>query len=134
MNPSNSTMLNIAACKCPRCHTGHMFKYPLSYHPKKMLEMNDKCETCGLVFTPEPGYYYGAMFISYAFAALEMAFVFSLIYLTVRSLSTNAIMVILTTLFLLLAPLNFRLGRAGWISIFYRYDSSYAKKLVHHKE
>jgi len=33
---------------------------------KKPLDMNKKCSECNLNFEPEPGFYFGAMFISYA--------------------------------------------------------------------
>jgi uncharacterized protein (DUF983 family) len=29
------------------------------------LNMHEKCDHCGQLFEPEPGYYFGAMFISY---------------------------------------------------------------------
>ncbi len=43
-----------------------MFKYPLR-RIFKFAEMNDHCLHCGATFNPEPGFYYGAMFVSYAF-------------------------------------------------------------------
>jgi uncharacterized protein (DUF983 family) len=53
--------------KCPKCHQGDMFKSPLEL--SNPLNMNDCCETCGQKFEPEPGFYYGAMFLSYILSA-----------------------------------------------------------------
>src|SRR6185295_15533099 len=46
--------------RCPRCLEGRVFR--------GMLAMNDACPECGLVFEREPGYFVGAMYVSYAMA------------------------------------------------------------------
>jgi hypothetical protein len=40
-----------------------MFKTPFSI--KDPLAMHERCQNCDQRFSPEPGFYYGAMFISY---------------------------------------------------------------------
>lgn len=49
--------------KCPRCRKGDLFVSPFEF--SKPLNMNEKCSHCEQNFEPEPGYYFGAMFISY---------------------------------------------------------------------
>ena len=49
--------------KCPRCRQGDLFVAPFNF--KDPLNMNEKCSCCEQRFEPEPGYYFGAMFISY---------------------------------------------------------------------
>jgi len=56
----------IIQCKCPHCRQGNMFLTP-GYKLKSFLEMPDTCKHCGLKFEIEPGFYWGAMYISYAF-------------------------------------------------------------------
>ena len=56
--------------KCPRCRKGDMFTKPFSI--KKPLDMPHHCDQCGQVMEPEPGYYYGAMFLSYIVYSLFM--------------------------------------------------------------
>lgn len=56
--------------KCPRCREGDMFigkTYAL-----KAQKMNEMCSHCGLRYEREPGYFYVAMFVSYALAMAEM--------------------------------------------------------------
>ena len=53
--------------KCPRCRKGDLFVEPFEF--KKPLNMHEKCAHCGQRFEPEPGYYFGAMFISYIWTA-----------------------------------------------------------------
>ena len=46
---------------CPRCREGLFFASP--------MRMNDTCPVCGLAFgRGEPGYFTGAMYVSYALA------------------------------------------------------------------
>ena len=49
------------AGRCPRCHKGPIFQ-PIGRAP---LTMKPICPVCGLKFEREPGYFLGAMYISY---------------------------------------------------------------------
>jgi len=69
--------------KCPRCGEGDIFVYPLS-KIIKFSEMNALCSQCGAPFEPEPGFYYGSLFVSYAFNVAIMVVVWLVLYLTVR--------------------------------------------------
>jgi uncharacterized protein (DUF983 family) len=57
----DSTLLAMRVQKCPRCHQGHLFTHGM------YTEIPPACPVCGLSFEPEPGFYIGAMYISYAF-------------------------------------------------------------------
>lgn len=48
---------------CPRCREGDLFVKP--FNIAKPLEMHERCSVCNQRFEPEPGYYFGAMYISY---------------------------------------------------------------------
>ncbi len=52
--------------KCPRCRQGDLFVSPMRL--KNPIDMPEKCAHCGQRLEPEPGFYYGAMFISYIFS------------------------------------------------------------------
>jgi uncharacterized protein (DUF983 family) len=116
-------MLSVLSCKCPRCHEGNMFKYSVLTKPAKFMEMNTVCPICSLNLEQEPGYYYGAMFVSYAFGIAELVAVLFAMKLLSVPLSINTVMVVVSAVYLLLAPINFRWGRAGWIALFFRYDA-----------
>ncbi|MEO9966353.1 MAG: DUF983 domain-containing protein [Reichenbachiella sp.] len=58
----------LLTCKCPRCREGEMFKYKL-LEKWFSIDMYDKCPNCEQTYEPEPGFYFGAMFVSYAFSA-----------------------------------------------------------------
>ena len=51
-------------CKCPKCKEGDLFiNPPLLY--KKFGKMPVLCPVCGHRFEREPGFFFGAMYISY---------------------------------------------------------------------
>ncbi|MBS1951303.1 MAG: hypothetical protein OJF59_003155 [Cytophagales bacterium] len=52
--------------KCPRCREGRIFKYSL-FQITRFSVMNRSCEKCEASFEPEPGFYFGALYVSYAF-------------------------------------------------------------------
>jgi len=56
--------------KCPRCRKGDIFIKPLDI--LNPLDMPEKCPICLQATEPEPGFYYGAMFLSYGIASLVL--------------------------------------------------------------
>lgn len=58
---------SIFSGKCPQCREGKLFSVSiLSY--RKLSHVNKECSVCGAKFEPEPDFFYGAMYISYAFS------------------------------------------------------------------
>jgi uncharacterized protein (DUF983 family) len=51
-------------CKCPRCHEGHIFKHGI-FH-SKFTKVKQNCPSCGVKYETEPGFFWGAMYFSYA--------------------------------------------------------------------
>ena len=58
-------LLAMLHCKCPRCYQGDMFKYRLR-SLKNPIKPNAECAHCGLHYELEPGFFWGAMYFSYA--------------------------------------------------------------------
>lgn len=57
----------ILQAKCPQCREGSLFSVSV-FSFKKLSEINHYCEVCKANFQPEPDFFYGAMYISYAFS------------------------------------------------------------------
>jgi len=77
--------------------------------------MNERCPTCGIAFSREPGYFAGAMYISYA---LGLPIVFTLattLRLVFSTWSFESVMAVATLLFLPTVPFLFRYSRILWI-------------------
>src|ERR1700733_532087 len=71
---SRSLVTGIFTCKCPRCRQGKMFEYNNPWDLKHTMQMNDLCPVCQQSFNPEPGFYFGSSYISYALTvALSVA-------------------------------------------------------------
>ena len=59
-----SKLSAILGLRCPRCRQGDLFPTSsLSF--SKPFQQFSHCPACGQNYFPEPGFYYGAMFISY---------------------------------------------------------------------
>ena len=116
--------------KCPRCLEGDLFPDKNSYHLKHTAEMYSHCPKCNLNFSPEPGYFYGAMYVSYAFTIAIGVGIFLLYYFVVPTFDSLPFLIILTIILLILAPYTFRTSRAIWLNLFHRYDPNMNAKVT----
>lgn len=107
--------------KCPRCREGDIFKYPL-IRIHKFSKMHESCPNCGASFEPEPGFYYGAMFVSYAFSVALLTIVSLALYFLWNPKDWIYVLVI-TLATLLSTPASFRYSRILFLFAFggYRY-------------
>lgn len=110
--------------KCPRCRKGDLFKTSL-WDLSGFWKMNSHCTNCGISFEPEPGFYYGAMFVSYA---INVA-IFITIGVSLYVLSNPTDWVYITSIIggaIFFAPFSFRYSRILFLYGFggIRYDSS----------
>ena len=116
--------------KCPRCHHGDMFTNNNPYALSKMSDMPLSCPVCGQPYVLEPGFYWGAMYMSYAltllFSAINVALIWLLfgfhLYLVVFG---NA------ALLLLMFPLFFRYSRVLWLQLNVPFNSEAFEEAEH---
>lgn len=111
-----SKILDIVTEKCPKCGRGKVFNKkgnPLLF---QMPRMNKHCGECGHKFEKEPGYFFGAMFVSYALTAGEMILFFLIVHSFIESFLT--IVILIGVMSVLLSTFNFRLSRMIWMNIF----------------
>lgn len=110
-----SVLSSIWNMKCPRCREGDLFDNKLGF-----FEMPDKCSNCNQNYMPEPGFYYGAMFISYIFYAwFSLALCLSLVF--ALGWSVNGAFGLLIAISILLFVWIFRMARSIWIHIIVKY-------------
>lgn len=94
-----------------------MFKYS-AYKVTHFGEMHEECPVCKLRFEREPGYWYGAMYVSYAFS---VALVIILGTFTFFVLDNPAMWVYSSVIFstvFILVPLLFRYSRIVYLHVF----------------
>ena len=81
---------------------------------RRFLSMNETCPACGLVFEREPGYFTGAMVVSYVLAVPILgAIVIGL--MAVGGLDALPALLIGDAVYLLLVPFIFRYSRVVWL-------------------
>lgn len=105
-----SKLAAIVKAQCPKCRRGKIFSGSL--YGFNFQKTNDKCSHCGMRFEIEPGYFYGAMYVSYVFVVGEMLIIGLLTYLITGNdkLPWLYITSILVSI-LLLTPLNYRYSK-----------------------
>ena len=104
--------------KCPRCRRGNMYKGIM--YGWGTNSMYEKCPHCGLTFEIEPGYFYAAMYVSYAMNVAEGgALVLATYLLTHNTTSPWLYSIVLIGGCFLLSPITFRYSRVlllYWLS------------------
>lgn len=81
---------------------------------RRFLSMYQACPVCGLVFEREPGYFTGAMVVSYAIAVPALgAMVIGL--MTLGGLDAVAALVVGDLAYVGLVPFIFRYSRVVWL-------------------
>lgn len=122
-----SKLYSVVKCKCPKCHVGDMFVPGTLYQPTGFYKMRDYCVACGQSFEPEPGFYFGSMFVSYAINTALFIVFWIATSLLVEDMSLMAILSILVLIVIGLLPITFRLSRSMWINFFVHYDPKAVK-------
>ncbi|MGB0916450.1 MAG: DUF983 domain-containing protein [Flavobacteriales bacterium] len=116
-----SKIYSMLRLKCPRCHEGDLFLHKNPYSFTMLEKMPDNCPVCDQKYWPEPGFYYGAMYVSYAltialsvavFVAMTVLWRFEILWY----LGINAASI------LLLFPPIFRVSRSVWANMFIHYN------------
>jgi uncharacterized protein (DUF983 family) len=122
----NANVLQLLGCKCPRCRRGDMFEDKNPWHLKNTMKMNKTCPVCEQPLELEPGFYFGAAYVSYALTVAFSAVTFVIWYKFIGFsdnenkllywLISNAIGMIA------LQPYLMRVSRTGWLAFFVNYD------------
>lgn len=79
--------------------------------------MHNECPHCGVRLEPEPGFYQGAMYVSYGFTVGILTILAVLFYQFTDMSEWLMIGIIIGVLFLL-APLNYRYSRIVYLYLF----------------
>jgi uncharacterized protein (DUF983 family) len=107
----SSTLGSILQQRCPRCRVGRIFRYSIF---RGVPKMHERCPACDLKFEREPGYFLGAMYISYGLALVTIASLAALFWLaTGWWITKDTIWAVVV--FLPLAPAITLLSRVLWI-------------------
>ena len=106
--------------KCPRCQEGDLFETG-TFSFQKSFDMPENCPACGQKYFLGPGFYYGAMFISYIITGFY-ALIFCGILILVFGVHWKTAFFTMLLSMIILFVWFFRLARAVWININVNYD------------
>ena len=98
-----------------------MFESKNPFNLKKFDSMPEECPVCKQKTCPEPGFYYGAMYVSYALVVGFGIFLGAVFLLEGASPLSTIIAISIGTI--LLSPLSFRYSRMIWLNFFYHYNA-----------
>ena len=119
--PSKRPLLfSILSQKCPRCRQGDMYLSKNPYDLKQLGKMHEHCPHCEQPFSLEPGFYFGATYVSYGLTVAYMITLFVGNWLLIGAPIMTALPYIIGG-FVVLSPLIFRLSRTIYLSFFVRY-------------
>ena len=113
----DSTALALAKLRCPRCHQGQLFSYS-ALNVTKFARMPAQCPVCGQTFEPEPGFYFGSMYITFAFNVATVLVVGVLLYYLFNNPDTWVYVTVVTAVTLLFTPVILRYSRAIMLYLF----------------
>lgn len=112
-------IINALNCKCPNCKEGNIFNTGGNFLLFRIPKMYERCKVCNYKFERETGFFFGAMFVSYALAAAEMITCLVLFWLLI-DLSPLKVFGIIVVIAILLSTMNFKLSRSIWLYIFHK--------------
>lgn len=106
----------IAKGKCPDCGKGDVYEKKRRWI--QLPKMNSNCEHCGYNFNGEPGYFLGAMYVSYAMAVFEGLVTFFIASLFMKEFSGISLALIITGVIVVFSIPNFKFSRIIWMNLF----------------
>jgi len=114
--------------QCPRCREGKIFVSARAYRWDKITAMPDACPVCGEDFLREPGFYFGAAYVSYGLTVALWVSVFVALTcfnwwgLMAFSFFEDVGLFLITgiVLLIILLPLIARLSRSMWLHMMTR--------------
>ena len=104
-----------------------MFQNPNPYRLSTMFDMHAACSVCGLEYEPEPNFYYGAMYVSYAYTVALFVAVY-VIFAVFLGWPMWATVGALALILVALGPFLFRVARVTYLNIFVHFDPNAVKK------
>ncbi len=122
MIKKGTKLYSIFKNKCPRCQEGEFFETTNPYDLKRMGKMHEKCSVCEQKFEPETGFYFGAMYVSYALGVAIFVSIWVACLVLSPDMHPAGIFGLVVLGLLVLFPISFRLSRRIWINLFVKYE------------
>jgi uncharacterized protein (DUF983 family) len=93
--------------RCPRCCEGKIYAHGMT--------MNERCPNCNLLFDREPGYFLGALYVSYPIATVFLLIGLYLGHWLFPEVNLGLMVLIVGVCFIPFVPMVTRYARVIWI-------------------
>lgn len=107
----------LAKAKCPQCRQGNMYKYPF-WRVNKFDHMHKTCPHCGLRFEKEPGFFWGATYVSYTISTGIVLITGFILYNFFGNPDPIWYLAVATTVIIGGIPFTFRMARVLFLYVF----------------
>lgn len=116
----DTKLYSIARFKCPHCHDGDFFvSHP--YDLRRAGDVHDACPVCHGDLRIEPGFYYGALYVSYAIGVATMVTVWVATAALVPGLPPKGLVLTILATLITGAPLFYAWSKIIWANMFITY-------------
>ncbi|MFY8020107.1 MAG: DUF983 domain-containing protein [Bacteroidia bacterium] len=110
--------LSIMKAKCPQCQSGKMFTHS-AFNLSKFTSMNETCPVCKLKFEIEPGFFWGAMYVSYALTVgLMLVLGGAILFFSSGKAGFYTYIIPIISALILSSPVTYRYSRVLMIHLF----------------
>lgn len=117
MVKKGNKLYSILFFKCPACHEGDFFvSHP--YNLKKAGDIYESCKICQTKYSKEPGFYYGAMYVSYALAVAFSISLYVMLNVLKFDFTIEQFILFYSLLILFSTPFIYALSKIIWANIF----------------
>ncbi len=103
--------------RCPQCRQTVLYKNS-AFNLLNYAAMHEKCTHCGLKFEVEPGFFYGAMYFSYAFSIATIVISFFCVYFLLANPPLWVYLTVICSILVLTMPMSFRYSRTLMLHFF----------------
>jgi hypothetical protein len=116
-----SKIYSIRKMVCPRCQEGPFFvSHPYSF--RHVGELHPACPVCGLKYEKEIGFYYGAMYVSYALGVALFVACWVIINVCFPTTPMGVQIAAISGISLVVSPYFYALSKIIWANFFFRYE------------
>lgn len=121
MLKKGTKLYSIVHRKCPHCHEGEFFVTRNPYDLSGAGDLLESCSACHRKFEPEPGFYYGGMYVSYAFAVAICVTVYVAMGILVPSTTPTTRLFWVLGVLVFTAPVMYAWSKILWANLFTSY-------------
>ncbi len=123
MISKGTKLYSIFHLTCPFCQEGAFFlSHP--YDLKRVGELHRTCPVCHRNFEKEPGFYWGAMFVSYALSVGYSLLAFGITWWFLPDMGILGYFIVVVSATVLVAPYLYALSKIIWANMFFSYLGS----------